>query len=158
MSYFSITPMYWELENQSSSHGISSYIILHFCNDFTTIKAVSQEAVPIMSNMGSKGPITPPGTVCAVNEDLCCTVILLEMYGVCNAPFLGFRDLYFFGFLSCWGFQQRLLGCIWIKDLVREKEMKMKKLDVRNFGTIGSSTISISISFFITKSLIQTQP
>ena len=49
------------------------------------------------------------------------------------------------------------LGCVWIPDLVREKEMQMEKLDDPTVRTIGTSTFFVFISFFLTKSLIQTR-
>ena len=39
------------------------------------------------------------------------------------------------------------LHCIWIKDLVRKKEMKIEKLDDLRSRTIGSSNFFISIFF-----------
>ena len=49
------------------------------------------------------------------------------------------------------------LGCIWIKDLVREKEVEMK-MEMENEKVDESSSFFISISFSLTKSLIQTRP
>ena len=50
-----------------------------------------------------------------------------------------------------------LKGCMWIKDFKREKQMDIEKLDdptVQNHWI----AFSIFIYFFLTKSLIQTQP
>ena len=49
------------------------------------------------------------------------------------------------------------LGCVWIKDLVREKEKEMEMVEIQWFQTVGSSNFFIFILFSLTKSLIQIQ-